>query len=99
MKTKANLRPLPVPNATPGAVSVVIDSFASRHGLSAREAAVLAAAALGLDRRDTAYRLGCRIGTVDTYWRRVFKKTRMSCQSELFARLLSFAVQTKVESP
>ena len=81
------------------AVSELIKQFAAGHDLSARETSVLCLAARGLHRKESAHLIGCTSSTVHTYWRRIFKKTGMSCQSELFARLLSFAVQTKVESP
>ena len=73
-------------------VSGFVQRFGQREGLSARETAVLTLAALGIHRKEAASRLGCSAGTVDTYWRRIFKKTRSSSQAEIFALLLASAL-------
>jgi DNA-binding CsgD family transcriptional regulator len=73
-------------------VNAIIQSFARYYRLSQREASVLNLFALGLHRKESAFQLGCSPGTVDTYWRRIFRKTGTPAQSELFAALLSFAV-------
>jgi DNA-binding CsgD family transcriptional regulator len=74
------------------AVSGLVRQFAQLYRLSGRETNVLVLAAAGLHRKESAFRLGCSPGTVDTYWRRIFRKTGQTCQPELFAALLAFAV-------
>jgi DNA-binding CsgD family transcriptional regulator len=49
-------------------------------------------AALGLHRKEVASRLGCGGTTVDTYWRRIARKTRAESQAEVMATLLSLAL-------
>jgi CheY-like chemotaxis protein len=51
----------------------------------------LALCAGGLHRKEVAFRLGCSAGTVDTYWRRIFKKTSATSQCEVLAALLTLA--------
>lgn len=73
-------------------VGTLVHQFAAHHALSARETTVLALAAAGHHRKESASRLGCSLGTVDTYWRRIFRKTGRTSQSELFVALLAFAI-------
>jgi DNA-binding NarL/FixJ family response regulator len=75
-----------------GALDRLVTSFALSHGLSNQETAVLRLAAEGVHRKEAAFRLGCQAGTVDTYWRRIFRKTGWTDQSEIYAALLSFAL-------
>jgi DNA-binding CsgD family transcriptional regulator len=70
-----------------------VRDFADFYRLSGREAAVLLLAAEGLHRKESAFRLGCSPGTVDTYWRRIFRKTQQPSQGQLFVRLLCFTVE------
>lgn len=83
----------------PSPVGLVLRRFAAHHGLSARETMVLALAAAGLHRKESASRLGCSLGTVDTYWRRIFRKTGRTSQAELFVALLSFAMVDAALAP
>jgi DNA-binding CsgD family transcriptional regulator len=76
------------------AFTALVSGYASGHGLSDRETIVLLLGAQGLHRKAVASRLGCSPGTVDTYWRRILRKTGLSCQSAVNAALLSMAVQT-----
>jgi DNA-binding CsgD family transcriptional regulator len=80
-------------------VGAFVHRFAVHHGLSARETTVLALAAAGLHRKESASRLGCSLGTVDTYWRRIFRKTGRTSQSELFVALLAFAIAGERGAP
>jgi two-component system, OmpR family, response regulator CpxR len=80
--------------ATP-AVEGVVQRFARTHALSSRETGVLTLSAVGLHRKEVAFRLGCSAGTVDTYWRRIFKKTATASQCEVLAALLSLAAADK----
>jgi DNA-binding CsgD family transcriptional regulator len=81
------------PYAREAAIAVV-RLYAHRHALSGREGAVLIlGVAWGLHRKECAYRLGCSSGTVDTYWRRIFKKTGTRSQSEISAAILAYAVE------
>lgn len=76
----------------PPLVPAIAAHFARQHGLSSREATVLQLAAGGIHRKETAARLGCGIATVDTYWRRILRKTRLTSQVEVLAALLCFAL-------
>jgi DNA-binding CsgD family transcriptional regulator len=80
-------------------VLALVAAFATRYRLSQRETAVLALAADGLHRKEAAHRLGCSAWTVDTYWRRILKKTQRGSQSELFAALLAFATGDRRPRP
>jgi DNA-binding CsgD family transcriptional regulator len=62
--------------------------FGQEYGLSSRETDVLTLTALGLHRKEVAFRLGCQWATVDTYWRRIARKTRSTSQAEVMAALL-----------
>jgi DNA-binding CsgD family transcriptional regulator len=62
------------------------------HHLSPREATLLVLAAMGRRRKEVAVDLECGLATVETHWRRIFKKTGTTTQSELFAAILSFAL-------
>jgi hypothetical protein len=42
--------------------------------------------------KEAAWQLGCSPGTVQTYWRRVLRKTGTASQSELFAALFRFVL-------
>jgi DNA-binding CsgD family transcriptional regulator len=81
-------------NAQPGPeVHLRIVEFAYAYGLSVREGAiVLLAAGFGLHRKETAHRLSCSPGTIDTYWRRILHKTGHDSQLALMASLLGFAL-------
>jgi DNA-binding CsgD family transcriptional regulator len=69
----------------------VVAAFADRYELSGRETAVIALAAAGLHRKAAADRLGCSAATIDTYWRRVFKKSSTKFQSEVMGALFRMA--------
>ncbi len=97
MKTHA--QSYTAPTLATGLVRRHIVEFAYRLGLSVREATVLVlAAGSGLHRKAAADRLGCSPGTVDTYWRRILRKSGQSSQLELLAVLLSY-VLTRREPP
>jgi len=86
-------------NAPPSLVHVRITEFANSLRLSAQEAAVLSlAAGSGLHRKETAERLGCRPGTVDTYWRRILRKSGYGSKLELFSALLSFSLNQQAQA-
>jgi two-component system, OmpR family, response regulator CpxR len=84
-------------DATP-AVAGVVQRFARAHALSSRETGVLTLSAAGLHRKEVAFRLGCSAGTVDTYWRRIFRKTATASQCEVLAALLSLAASDNAEA-
>lgn len=79
----------------PTTVRAVIGRFGATYQLSPREAAVVSLAAGGLSRKQSADQLGCSVATLDTHWRRIFKKTGFSCRTELFAGLLCFAINDR----
>lgn len=82
-----------------------IVEFAYLINLSTREAMVLIlTAGAGVHRKEAAHLLGCSPGTVDTYWRRILRKSKLGSQLELLAALLSFSVEdspriSSIEAP
>jgi DNA-binding NarL/FixJ family response regulator len=70
----------------------MVERFAAANGLSGQETAVLLLTVKGVHRKEAASRLGCTTGTVDTYWRRIFKKTLRTSQCEVLVALLAFAL-------
>lgn len=75
----------------PSLVAAVVASYARRHRLSTRETSVLQLTAGGVHRKETAARLRCGIATVDTYWRRILRKTGLASQVEVLAAVLCHA--------
>jgi DNA-binding CsgD family transcriptional regulator len=75
-----------------GAINALVTGYGQSHGLSRRETSVLVLGVSGLHRKEAAYQLGCSPGTVDTYWRRILRKTSARSQAEVFAELLLIAV-------
>jgi DNA-binding CsgD family transcriptional regulator len=73
-------------------VRIAVVRFAGHYRLSTRETSALHLAAMGVHRKETAAHLGCGIATVDTYWRRVLRKTGLTSQMEVLAALLNFAL-------
>ena len=73
-------------------VRSLVDLFSNDYSLSPREANVLLLATAGLHRKKIADRLGCSVATIDTYWRRLFKKTGTTSQCQVFAVLIIRAV-------
>lgn len=77
-----------------------IVEFAYSINLSTREAMVLIlTAGAGVHRKEAAHLLGCSAGTVDTYWRRILRKSKLGSQLELLAALLSYSVQDSLLVP
>lgn len=76
-----------------------VREFAVRHNLSDRETAALLLSTVGVFRKEAAHRLGCAPGTVDTYWRRILRKTGTRSQPELFAALVVFAMGEQTYHP
>jgi len=64
---------------------VTIDSFCQIMGLSDRETEVLRLAVLGKRNVEIAETVGCGPRTIDTYWRRIFKKTGQCSQRDVIA--------------
>lgn len=77
------------------AIVDVVREFSHLHSLSRREAEVLAMSARGISRKEAAFRLGCSVGSVDTYWRRMLKKTLSESPSQVIASLLSLALERR----
>lgn len=76
-----------------------IVEFSYLINLSTREAMVLIlTAGAGVHRKEAAHLLGCSPGTVDTYWRRILRKSKLGSQLELLAALLSFSVEDSTRS-
>jgi DNA-binding CsgD family transcriptional regulator len=57
--------------------------------LSAREIQVALRGARGLDTKTTAVELGLSPKTVDTLWRRIYRKLNCRSRSEVLSRLLA----------
>jgi DNA-binding CsgD family transcriptional regulator len=74
---------------TPTEIERVVERFCDKHALSVRENQTLLCFTRGLCRKETADILGCRIGTIDTYWRRIFVKVGVDSSERLMAALLS----------
>ena len=51
--------------------------------------------ASGVHRKEIAWRLGCTISTVDTYWRRIVQKTGFATSSEVLAAILYLALSAR----
>ena len=77
---------------TPVARAVLL-KFAVEFRLSAAETRVLALAAVGMDTKNIAFELGCGRATIDTYWKRTFKKTRTGSQRSVMAALFRYSVK------
>jgi DNA-binding NarL/FixJ family response regulator len=86
------------PAPLPPARRELIARFAAQNHLSERETALVSLLAVGSGRKDAATRLGCSLGTIDTYRRRIFRKTGTSSQAELFAALLEFTFRALDEA-
>ena len=82
---------------TPVARAVLL-KFAVEFRLSAAETRVLALAAVGMDTKNIAFELGCGRATIDTYWKRTFKKTRTGSQRSVMAALFLFSVKVLNEA-
>jgi DNA-binding CsgD family transcriptional regulator len=81
-----------VDQQTHNGLYLLVSRYALRHMLSGRETSVLELAAVGLHRKEVSSRLGCSPGTVDTYWRRIFRKTNRGSECAVLADVLAFAV-------
>ncbi|MCC6747311.1 MAG: response regulator transcription factor [Deltaproteobacteria bacterium] len=66
----------------------VLNDLLQSFDLRRREREVVLVALDGLSVKQVADRLGCRIGTVSTYWQRIFAKTCTRSQVELYGVLL-----------
>ena len=64
------------------------DGFYAIHALSSREAEVLDAATDGLQNKEIATRIDCKVSTVVTYWKRIFEKTGCHTRGEVLGLLL-----------
>jgi DNA-binding CsgD family transcriptional regulator len=74
--------------------------FAYSMGLSVREGAVLLlAVGGGLERKEAAHRLRCSSSTIDTYWRRILRKTGLESPLHVVAALLAFTVTRSARLP
>ncbi len=82
----------------PAAGRDLISQFAAQHRLSRRETALLSLLAVGSGRKAAASHLHCSLGTIDTYRRRIFRKTATTSQAELFAALLEHAFRALEEA-
>jgi DNA-binding response OmpR family regulator len=71
-----------------------IDDYGREFGLSERELAVLKLAINGLDVDATANRLGCRPGTIRTYWARVLHKTDARSREQSLSHVIRWLVRT-----
>jgi DNA-binding NarL/FixJ family response regulator len=70
----------------------VVRKLARAASLSERETAVVQRAAEGLNRKETAHKLGCSLWTVELEWRRILRKTGQRSEPELLALLLALAI-------
>ena len=71
----------------------VVCRFCRRYALSERETAVVAQAAEGRSTKEVASVLHCSESSVQTYWRRIVKKTKYASRAEVLAALLRDSVR------
>ena len=74
----------------PSARSTSLPPSTTRCDFSDRQIEVIRAAAEGLKDKEIALRLECKLNTIKTYWRRIFKKT--GCHSR--AAVIAIAAPT-----
>ncbi|MBI5507208.1 MAG: response regulator transcription factor [Deltaproteobacteria bacterium] len=67
-----------------------LEAFCRQHALSPRETQLLTLALAGFDNAELATRLGCRPGTIKTYWRRLLAKTHCASQRHVIAAVAQF---------
>jgi DNA-binding CsgD family transcriptional regulator len=72
----------------PGSARRTVEALALTHGLSPKETAVVLLAVSGLDGNESAELLACKRSTLGTHWARVFGKTGIRSQRDLFASML-----------
>jgi len=65
---------------------------------NAREADILALAAMRIHAKEGAARVGCHPSSVYTYWRRIIRKTGNGSRCEVLAALLSFSLDASVRT-
>jgi DNA-binding CsgD family transcriptional regulator len=82
----------------PNPVHAIVREFAIDRQLSHRETDVLLYALQGFNRKEVALSLGCSPCTVNTYWRRILRKTKRSSQSELFVAVVLFALVGRADT-
>jgi DNA-binding CsgD family transcriptional regulator len=81
-------------------VELRVVAFAYDLGLSLRECAtLLLVVGGGVNRKEAAHRLQCSAGTIDTYWRRILRKSARQSPGEVVAALLAFAVTDRHRRP
>lgn len=68
--------------------SPFVGAFAARHRLSPRETRLLELAVEGVTNKEAAEVLGCSVGTIATYWQRIFAKTEQRSQRDVVAAIL-----------
>lgn len=80
-------------------ISEVVSKFCELYGMSGREREVLLLAASGYTNRGIGKALGIQMGTVSTYWRRIYQRTGAPDRSSCCSKLLQFAASgVSVES-
>jgi DNA-binding NarL/FixJ family response regulator len=72
----------------------VVDRFCREHVLSPRESELMQASAQGLSDKEAALKLGCKRGSVRTFWDRIFRKTKRRSQRGVMTALLSFQLKS-----
>jgi DNA-binding CsgD family transcriptional regulator len=73
-------------------LELLVEDFARDHGLSARERLAVLLAAQGYSSKETCRAMGCEVSTVNVFWQRIRKKTKLDTRLRVVARLLQRAL-------
>jgi DNA-binding NarL/FixJ family response regulator len=77
----------------------IVEGYAEAKALSGQERRLLELAVSGAHNKLIADELGLSLGTVATYWRRIFAKTGKSPQRSVLADVVQFAASRVASGP
>jgi DNA-binding NarL/FixJ family response regulator len=77
----------------------IVEGYADANALSGQERRLLELAVSGAHNKRIADELGLSLGTVATYWRRIFAKTGKSPQRNVLADIVQFAASRVAIDP
>ena len=77
----------------------IVEGYAEANALSGQERRLLELAVSGAHNKVIADELGLSLGTVATYWRRIFAKTGKSPQRGVLADIVQFAASRVASGP
>lgn len=73
-------------------LETLLEGFGRAHGLSRREAQIVALASTGHRTKEIGAALGCAPQTIGTYWERIYRKTQTASREMVLALVLRFVV-------